>query len=1144
MLQLQRASAGSGKTYTLTKKFIQYLLAEKREDGTWRVRHPREIAEELPRILAITFTNKATNEMKQRIVEKLADMARADGSTPLTEKELGEIAYLRDFAKSLKVSTEELGKGARSALKTLLNNYSDFKVSTIDSFFQTVLRTFAYESNLNDSYQVEIDSEFVASESVDATLRELNIRESSKSRAAFWLNCLIDKETEAGGHSWNVFQRKDKKGTIYSNLKQAVQRLENEDYKEIREKTDDYFNSGYGTDDPLINAYKRARAAIEQPMKEALGEAKREASRLKGLFREFELDIATDGAGYLAGRIEKIGRIRYNQTVKTDIFPAPAPKSSDGLKKTVKTDHADEINETAQKMYAAYGRWTALREAPEWKHWCLYAPLIPYLGLIREVRDKMRDFLEDNNSIQLGETNSMLRRIIGEDDAPFIYERMGSVIDHYLIDEFQDTSKLQWDNLRPLVRESDSRGEDNLIIGDAKQSIYRFRNADSTLIDKAVPKEFRDCVKSGTSKEENTNWRSDRTIVEFNNTFFEALSSRMASLEKGTTDIIDIYGNVAQFPHKRAREGYVEVNFLGKDEDTGQTPEERALERIGPLVSSLLERGYRQRDIAFLVANNALGKSVIASLVKYNGSLPAGAKRIEFISEESLLVSSSQAVGIIMTVLEKMASGTDIRHDDGDPQRSSWSDIRCNVSFYAMSHPELTPAQQIENYLKEQSPDDAISKMLSEMQTVALPALVEAITEKFVPEELRRSQAVFIAALQDLVIEYCERSSSDIPSFLSWWKTKGVGKSISSPEGTDAVQVMTIHKSKGLEFKCVILPFHDPSMTPTDRITEWKWVAPAKCLSEFGLPPYLPVETESKLDGTEHTPVWNNYFNLVMMDKLNAAYVAFTRAVDELYVFTSDPGDKDTGTKFSHYLHSICRQMAEEGTLDLTDPGKEELLLPQGTGRWDIENNRFTVGTPLDKRQTKGDEAEKTNAEQHVVEEYNSDSSPAILHYVESPDEGGETPMPDAADTDPRSEGNLLHAIMENVRVASDLHNAVLTLKMRGLLTAAQAEEWEPMLEKAMSTEPASGWFDPSWEVLNERSIILPHSPMARPDRIMLSADRRSAVIVDYKFGAVPEGNAHIKQVSGYVKDLQSALGIARVSGFIWYVRAGNIVAV
>lgn len=1189
MLQLQRASAGSGKTFTLAKQFIWFLIAIKDKDrgGKWRLRTPREIADGLQRILAITFTNKATNEMKQRIVNKLADLSRADSNVPLSEKELKEINYLKEFAKDLSTDYATIGHSAKEALSVLLNEYSDFKVSTIDSFFQTVLRTFAYESNLNDTYQVEIDNDYVAAAAVNATLDEIDSTDP-QSVPRFWLHQLMEEESAKGSKNWNVFQKSTSDTSIYTKLLASVKRLESEDFKNVREKLDEYFNDSE-TIDPLRVAYENAIGNIRQPAEQLLEEAKKAARKLKALFKKNALNPAEVGLRYMAGHLDKLPNLTVDSSSSKFFTPINMEGKTSVFKTVGKTKKpvascADDgkMLATAREMYEAYSTFLTMVNGSEWRHWKVYAPQIPYLGLIGVTRAMMKEYLDANNTIQLGETNSMLRRIIGKDDAPFIYERLGARLNHFLIDEFQDTSRLQWENLLPLLHESEGRGEDNLIIGDAKQSIYRFRNAEPSLITNEVPKEFPDLKNAGMSKEENTNWRSDRTIVEFNNYLFYAMMSRAAEMSEGVIDFTNLYANVSQYPSHREPSGYIEVNFLeapemGTDargrmkklssEEKNEFLRNEALSRLGPLITGLLQRGYRQSDIAILVRVNSLAKEVIDYLVNYNNT-PDIPQRIEFISEESLLVSSSEAVGIIIGVLGKMAEGTSSpasEPDDGQnrdaktPKKTKWAEIQCNFSFYAMRHPKLTPAEQVEGFLKEDSPVDAVNAMLRTMQTVALPALVEAITENFVPEDMRRSQAVFIAALQDMVLEYCDSHASDISSFLDWWRAKGVNRSISSPEGTDAVQIMTIHKSKGLEFKCVIIPYDDASLIPLKK-SEWKWVRPAESFIKLGFPPFIPVATEAALKETDHSDVYSRFFDLSTMDMLNAYYVAFTRAVNELYIFTRKPAEsskKNASTLgsllnefFTDSPDSLFGDKIEEIESEVEDKEARSNMLPSGSATWDDSHSRLTIGTPSENvkkeylvTEAKAEQKEKKTISR-VIEEYQVDSSPSVLKYVESDDEATSTQLPEAEDNDPRSEGNLMHSIMSMVKIPADLHRAILQHKMRGLITNSQAKKWEKFLEEALAAPEVEKWFLPEWRIVNERDMLIPGKKITRPDRVLISPDNTRGIIIDYKFGEIPSNNSHVNQVADYLRSFREITRIQNITGYIWYVRKGKIIPV
>lgn len=1168
MLQIQRASAGSGKTYTLAKKFIWFLIAVKEDGKPWRLRSPREMADGLSRILAITFTNKATNEMKQRIVENLAGLTNAIN---LPDPDLGHlsdtgkfmmkhVAYLRDFCHDLNASPASVGKAAKAALAVLLNDYSDFRVSTIDSFFQTILRTFAYESNLNDSYQVEIDSDYVASASIDATLDDVDRGKSGSSSASGWLKILMD-EASGEGTGWNIFQKSSSRKSIYNRLKESIKKIESEDFKEIRSELDRYFSDGDG-DARLRDAYLRLKESAETPLRNALGDAQENCRKICRELKSRNID-PSEAQRFFSGHLTKLPALKFDGTPSDKMFkPLTISDKKPLFKNKPSGAGYDEIERLAIRMYDSYSRWLELLDSPQWIHWNAYGPLIPYLALIGETRRRMSDYLEDNNIIQLGETNSMLKRIIGDDDAPFIYERLGSIINHYLIDEFQDTSRMQWDNLKPLVSESDSRGMDNLIIGDAKQSIYRFRNADPSLITTTVPDFFPRHIAAGMSRDENTNRRSDRHVVEFNNFFFHTLVRLLSPLRKTGMDLEDLYSNVAQYPGKDKEKGYVEVRFLSPElteadkaagKEKSDVFKEMTLRQVGPLVLSLIQRGYSQKDIAILVDTNDEGKSVISSLIEYNLSLPSETGKIDFISEESLLVASAEAVAIIINVLRQMIGGQ-VSPDTSDKEgRRKWRDIRGNLSFFALRHPGLSPAEQIAGFLKEESPADAINDMLADMQTVAIPALVEAITENFVPENLRRSQAVFIAAFQDMVLDFSERFASDIASFLTWWDSKGSTRSISSPEGTDAVRIMTVHKSKGLEFRCVLVPFASGSFVPSSKKSEWRWVEPASCFKDCGLPPFIPVETKSSLENTEHGDIYREYHDQVMMDNLNSVYVAFTRAVSELYIFTYATKSK---ASVGRLLETVLSQ--PDFTLsEIPDEETVSLMIPPEKMVWREGGSVVAIGRPLTSEEIKKtDEADKEEEkgkvelkkspdhEECLIADYGVDNTPAILHYVEKDTSDTTTLLPKASDNDPRSDGNLLHAIMEEVATAADLPRAVRSLKMRGMISATQARDWEPMLSKAVESVADRGWFDGEWDVVNERDILVPGEKNRRPDRVMISKDRARAVIVDYKFGAEPDDKSHINQVSDYVRLFREATGIADVEGYVWYVALSKTVKI
>lgn len=1107
-LELHRASAGSGKTYTLAKKYLWYYLTIRQDNGSRRLRTVPELNDSLSHILAITFTNKATNEMQQRIVEKLDALAfPPSGKSP---------DYMDDFCKELGVSPSELSRICRKALYVMLENYSEFQVSTIDSFFQLVLRTFAYETDLNDSYAIELDSEYLAKVGIDATLNDIEEKKASES-VMHWINILMDRGRESG-EKWNIFQKNDDGKSIYFRFMKSVGKLENEDFKQIRDELEDYFER---TPD-LPEIYDELDALCNAPLRAPFKAMKDAAERLLSLMETAGSDATKDK---FRDHARKSLRCRWSRMPKTtDVSFAPLKDSSFEGAAYLKRKKADPaFYERAEPLYremtAAREMWLAEFSSPSYRHWNLYKKNFPYLGLLSVTLRKRKEYLEDNNSVELAETNSLLSRIIGEDDAPFIYERLGTRLNHFLIDEFQDTSRMQWNNLLPLLSESLSRGNGNLLIGDAKQSIYRFRNADPSLIADKVERQFSGVRTLGDAPSENTNWRSDPEVVEFNNGFFSFLTSRLSDesqAENASVDYRSLYGNVRQQTRpvkegdKTGSAGYVEINI--EKADKKEDAKAAVVARMPALVLELLGRGYRFGDIAFLVDTNAEGEALINEFTRYNSEAGEVGIKIEFISEQSLKVASSPSVKLILTTLATIGRGTapEVREGEDAARKgvADWNEVKCNFRVFALRHPELSAPEQLELFLASGSDTDAIAGMLSEMQAVTLPALVEGIAATFIPAEMRRRDAPFIAAFQDIVLEYCESRPSDIASFLQWWERRGIKASISSPEGMDAVNVMTIHKSKGLEFPCVVIPFAQCSfLTAPKGKTEWRWVRPeAVELTGRELPPYLPVDTSSDMEGTSHEREYRTYIDMVTMDSLNKLYVGFTRAVHELYVFCTE-GKKSDALSTSVMLRDFMEADANE--------------------------TRMTAGVPYQHSPVKRKQEECPVG---TVSDYTARVTPDFLRYreenVPSVVDAGEF---EEENSDPRSEGNILHSVMERVYTAEDIHASVSRIRRQGLVSPEKAEEIEAFLKSKLSLPEVAGWFDGSARAVNERSIIGGHRSPRRPDRVMLMPDG-GAVVIDYKFGSSASHRKYRRQVRDYVFRLKSTRRFSYVKGYIWYV--------
>ena len=1149
MLQLQRASAGSGKTYTLTKIYIRNFLAKK-VNNRYRLRTEPEMRAVHGRILAITFTNKATNEMKQRIVTALANLAG------LYSQDDEKIDYLSDFIEEFSATKEQVQQAALLGLNILLHGYSDFQISTIDAFFQSILRTLAVETDRNESYQIELDDKYLSQVGVDMTLSEVNDNtDRKKSYAKFWIQSLI-LDMLRDGEGWNPF-KKSKNG-LYAELVNFTNLFHSEVFKEnVEAELMEYLTSDVD--------YMKVYSKLKKSHKDCHEEYKEAYSESRTAILEM---LKNEGCDFNSLNSKNYGGLWRRQS-DSDFSDVPIGKVKFGFGKSIMSlEGVDEedgvvlLKDYKEKADALQGLASMLCDHRdlmlEWeildRFWSATNGKLYYLGLIKSIKENIRQFREEYNMIPLSETNRILQGIINEDDAPFIYERVGSYINYYLIDEFQDTSRLQWSNLCPLVSESLSHEEDydNLIIGDVKQSIYRFRNAEPMLIQNDVPERF-DCEIRGESVDENTNWRSNREIVKFNNSFFHRIAHTL-DCERGADKsdstrlkISSLYSNAIQKIKNIDKPGYVEVNFMGYNAN--------AYDEMGDLVHRLLDKGYAQKDIAFLVSNGDHGVALIDALMAYNADEKnAGKTPISVISEESLKISSSSAVKLVVAVLQLIVKGNakkGVKTDDRRNSKVEMDEFISSYNYIYCNNPDLSATEIIERYFSDES-NINVSDLLKEVHTVALPALVENIIIKVVPEKLRQSDVAFLAAFQDEVLEYCQMYPADIASFVRWWNDTGAKKSsISSPEDTDAVQIMTIHKSKGLEFKCVIIPYADWSLDVTKPSTIWVRPKLPDNVEISGMPPYLPIGMNNALKDTLYNDDYEQEFDRIVVDQLNKTYVAFTRAVNELYIYAQST-KKAESTLIGDYLKRIVTQMYDTKLLDPSEieiTVKKEDIVIDDSG--ELMTYRMGGVTPEDVRKfkDKSDETESDDKEKIADYHVNTKTELLITDSEKDTEDDNEVRSDNAAERESkesRRRGRLLHSIMEQVIVADDLPAAIRRMKIAGRLKGNDADEVEAFLKAKMADDKVAKWFDKDLDVITERTILCSDDKNRRPDRIVVSKEGDLEVI-DYKFGEQLNDNYNTQQVRRYIKllrEIKAEDGSPKyrsVRGCLWYVSLGIV---
>ena len=919
-MKIIKASAGSGKTHTLSHTYIKWLL-DAHDPRAYR------------HMLAVTFTNKATAEMKARILKDLAAEAQAN-------------------------------EDAKLLLVNILHDYGAFGVSTIDRFFQQTLRAFCRELGQHSSYQVELDKEALIKEAMDRVLDGLT---SDKKDLVAWLRS-------------NAYEQLDRKGYFHldNGLLDMGKRLKSEDFRLLLKSS--------GID------------GKEAFSKERLAGLHRRCSKIVA---DFEKDAAAAG---------------YKKDNKKGYVARPT---------TQKAIASPDVDKFFGKAYDVYTTARLIDKA-------IYG-----LGLAREFNAEFDALLTEKNVLPLDESNTLLRDIIDGSDAPFVYEKTGTRYAHYLLDEFQDTSRLQWDNFLPLLLDADAAGE-NLIVGDVKQSIYRFRNSDWRLLGYEVGQAF----PKAEVKPLEQNWRSAAQIVDFNGAFF-----KYAASELGCTELYDhVHQEVAT---KDDQGGYVHVRFT-KEKDQ----ESAVLEAV----ASVLAAGALPDDIAILVRWKAEGAKVAKALIDNGYSV---------ISDDSLDLKGSVTVKRLISLLKY--------YDNPSDSAGSYLAGSLDITFPDSYH-SLT---------------DFCESLLRDLRD-------------FDPQSFE-AETLFTGSFMDMLREWTETNGNNLKAFLDEWDQKR-DLFIGSPENTGSIRVLTIHKSKGLEFPCVIFPYADEVKIYKDEMRWCRLDCSGTPLEGVGDGIY-PVNLSSIAGFSLFAEDYRQEYRMQTVDNLNVFYVALTRAVKSLYIIA----------------HSVA-----DGKLKNLRAGKavqwsflSELLYKWLAAYPYPQEADFSRGVPYDFSRMARKEEEMGKA--------------FPSGYPSIPLGGRLRASADASDffgpdgtTGPeasvRLRGIELHAILSCADTPADL-------------PADMDEEGRKLLTQRMSAHPE--WF-PGAGARNEQTIFAPDGSRYRPDRIV-SLPGGGTAIIDYKFGAARD--AYIWQVRRYV-NLCRQIGYKGVRGYVWYIPEDIIVEV
>ena len=1081
-LSIYKASAGSGKTFRLTGEFLKLIF---KYDENYR------------RILAVTFTNKATAEMKNRILSELNILAKGE-----------ESAYADDLKTEYDLSDSQLKFKANKILSSLLHDFSRFSVSTIDKFFQKIIRSFTREIGIQPGYSIELNQNEILAKVIDELLLELD----DNKKLQDWLSDFASDKIEKGS-KWD--------------FKDDIQKLANEIFKEE------------------FKAFDK-QLIVKMSDKEFLKTYIQKLKKIISLFENNLISIANKALELIQQNGLAIDDFKwgkssvpnyFNKIIQSNEFEPKARtiKGTDSLDEwfTAKSTKKDAIEslvtsslfELLTKAVDYYNdnciQYNSAKEVLKYIH---------TLGILTDLSRKLHEYCEEQNIFLISDAAKLLQIIIDDNDSPFIYEKTGSIYKHFMIDEFQDTSRTQWHNFRPLIGNSLAQGSKNLVVGDVKQSIYRWRNSDWKILSDEIQKEFAQF--SPDAETLNTNWRSKKNIIDFNNAVFcysslviqQQFNNEFESNQKSAniyeSKISDAYADVFQeIPTKNGKDGgYINHTFLHQNEFDSWKNEVK--NRIPKVIENLQDKGFQLKDIAILVRSGKEGQDIANTLIEHK-TQASSTYKFDFISSDSLFIANSSLVSFMVSVLEYIQNPKDeinlsfIAHEYNQYLKDDKLDS-------SAVHKLLRNHSKYENdkCLSELFPKEFINSF-EQIKQLPIYELTDQLIKLFKLNKIE-SELPYLKAFLDIILDFSKRSASDVHSFLNWWHEDGQKKTLSISENQDAIRIITIHSSKGLEFKNVIIPFCNWEIDHKPFQTNIMW---CKTKTEpFNSLDLIPIKYSKNLINTVFKDDYQKEKLHAYVDNLNLLYVAFTRAKDNLFTF-SPVKEKPNGIKtvgdLLYFTYQNYKNFAS---------GKE---LIEFTDYWKSESNSFEFGDLKQAEENK--KSSNTEFEIKQFESFDIKNKLRLKLHDNSFFTGKENSPYEKVNY-----GKVMHEIFENIKTEKDISQAIDKLIFDGKLSQNDKPEIKQKIEDILKNNQIKNWFSDKWTVRNEAEIILTSGKTLRPDRVI--SNNEKSVIIDYKFGEQEEPKHH-KQVKSYI-DLLKEMENKKVEGFIWYVDLDKIVAV
>ncbi len=1000
------ASAGSGKTYTLVKEYLKIILLSKKPDA-------------YRNILAITFTNKAVHEMKSRVLESLSQFSKENPS----EKAVG---LMQDIHAETGLPLATITEKAKSIIKNLIHNYAAFDISTIDKFTHKVIRAFAHDLGLPITFEVSLDTESLLTEAVDAIIAEAgNDEELTKLLVDFTMEKTDDDK------SWDISREIMETGKLIlnENNREEIGHFD-------KKKIEDFI------------VIKNKLTELTEELETACSDMANEALLL---IENNGIDINSFPYGTFPKHLnffkEKDARANNHRFREFDDIKI----KKDAKDKAIIESSIPKLLEILDSIYV---------KTEKQLFYQAFLKNITPLSLLNTLSNKLTDIQKEQGILSITEFNKLIHDQIQNQPAPFIYERLGEKYKHFFIDEFQDTSEMQWQNLIPLIDNSlsseDLLGERGslMIVGDPKQSIYRWRGGKAEQFIELSKEENAFLHHTKELKSLETNWRSYSEVIDFNNNFFGFIANEFTH-----EDYKDLYQNHSHQLLNSKKGGYVNISFVPKIENSEFGEEENLAKEELYLLETLdtihkvKANGFSYKDIAILTRKKNSGIA-IANYLTQQG--------IPILSSESLLIGSSSEVQCIVAVLYYLKNNSD-------------RESKANFLYYIASNGQQKLA--IHDFIAlgmEQNTEADFEQWLSSFEIhfsfkntrkKSLYEAAESIISKIISIENRNA---YVQYFLDIVLEQDLKKQAGISDFLVYWDANSGKLSIPSPEGKEAVRIMTIHTSKGLEFPVVIFPFAEEnySLGPKEKI----WLNADE--EQVGLPKVLVDKNNSvSTYGEAAVLVYSQKKQEELLDDINVLYVAMTRAEEQLHVISG----MQTQNKEGNYPNNMATFFIKF----LEDQGFDESKLQYEFGK-----------------------AEKLSVTKEVKDQ--TETIPqlsAILNPKNIKIAQRESLMWNTKQQKAIEYGNILHEILSFIKTKDDIDLALTKAIENGLIVSSQKVEILDTIREIVNHQDLELFFSNEHKILNEKTIIQKEGNIVKPDRMVLTK-QNEIYLLDYKTGS------------------------------------------